>query len=408
MGKWSELPVNLLMGIEKHLGSNDIEDRLGLCIDKIRLRTVCVLWRFYLPKIPSYQQHQFPWLLQALDSTKDASHGLFNPIVKKVYEIDLPEAQGRLFKGSSYGWLATVEDNSTGPAIYLLNPITKSRIKLPPRNKFPDVVNYRPDKIRKEYAILYADGKRFHFFDSHRVNTYLVHKIVLSSTPSRDDCVVVAIYGQFGSLAYCKCKDKKWNSICQYGESYADVIFHKGKLHALKIDGTLIVIENIGPNAKVTEIASPPPNRVNSDHLYLVESSGGELIMVVRSFRSIPKEGLKWYCLIFKTYGFRVYKHNSRDSSWFLVKNLGDDTLFVGYNSSFSISSSSCHGFSGYLRNCIYFTDNLSDYHLKGIKGGSDIGVCNLNIRRIEQLSNFKCDPNHVWPPPLWVTPSPY
>lgn len=404
MANWSELPVNLLMDIEKHLGSNAIEDCLGLCVDKIRLRAVCVLWRFYLP--PYQQQSQFPWLLQALDNTKDASHGLFNLIEKKNYELDLPEVQGRLFKGSSYGWVvATVEDNSIIPAIYLLNPLTRTRIDLPPRNKFPDVINYRPDKIGKEYAMSSIDGKGFYFINSAHVNTHFMEKIVLSSTPSCGDCAVVAIYGQCGSLVYCKCKDKKWTALSHYSESYVDIIFHKGKLHALKCNGSVIVFDNIGPNAKVTEIAKPP-HTVLEFQLYLVESSRGELIMVERVSRPIRKEGSESSHWFARTLGFRVYKHHLINSSWFPVNNLEDDMLFVGYNSSFSISSSS-HGFPGCNGNCIYFTDNLDVHQDKGIRGGLDIGVYNLKTRRIKQLPGFKCDPaDHVWPPPIWVTPS--
>ncbi|KAM7523985.1 hypothetical protein LguiA_013887 [Lonicera macranthoides] len=407
MGKWSELPVNLLMDIEKHLGSNAIEDYFGLCIDKIRVRAVCMSWRSFLPKMPLYKQGQFPWLLQALNNTKGATHGLFNLIEKKVYEIDLDEVQGRLFKGSSYGWVvATVEDNSTNPSIYLINPLTRTRIDLPPRNKFPDIKNYRPDKIGTEYAVLYPDGKTIYFIDSAHINTYFLQKIVLSSTPSDNDCVAVAIYGECGTLAYCKCKDKKWTALRHYRESYEDVIFHRGKLHALKCDGTLIVFENIGPNAKVTEIAAKPPHTIIS-HLYLVESSLGELVMVERIPRCTPKEGTKSFYGIFKTVGFRVYKQDPKTASWILVKNLGGDALFLGYNSSFAVSSSSgC--FPSYEGNCIYFTDNLGDYHSKGNRGGSDIGVYNLETGRIKELEGFKCDPDHIWPPPLWVTPSRY
>lgn len=76
----------------------------------------------------------------------------------KVYHLDLPDAWGKFFKGSSHGWVATVEDEDTGPAIYLLNPFTRAQIQLPPRNMFSDVTDYRPHEIGMEYALTFPGG----------------------------------------------------------------------------------------------------------------------------------------------------------------------------------------------------------------------------------------------------------
>ncbi|KAM7529499.1 hypothetical protein LguiB_032909 [Lonicera macranthoides] len=228
--------------------------------------------------MPNYQVRQFPWLFHALNNDREASHGLFNPVEKKVYLLDLPEDQGKLYKGSSNGWVATVEDISTcSPAIYLMNPLTRSGIKLPPRTKFPDVQSYDPDKLDNEYALLVnCHGCKTLLHGATIVNRNLMDKIVLSLTPSRDDCVVVSIYGSYGRLAYCKCNDEKWTSFCnEHGtHMYVDIIFHKGKLHALRSQGQLHVFENMDPNSKVTQIASRLPQRTSS-YLFLVESSDG-------------------------------------------------------------------------------------------------------------------------------------
>lgn len=130
MGQWSDLGEDLL---------KTFEEKLVLYVDKVRFRAVCISWRIILPKMPNHQARQLPWLFHALDNNKEASHGLFNPIEKKIYLLDLPEDQGKLFKGSSNGWVATLNDISISPAIYLTNPLTRSRIELPPRTTFPDV-----------------------------------------------------------------------------------------------------------------------------------------------------------------------------------------------------------------------------------------------------------------------------
>ncbi|KAM7523982.1 hypothetical protein LguiA_013884 [Lonicera macranthoides] len=79
MGKRSQFPVNLLMDMKSmHLGSNVIRPAKGSC----------QVMEILSPKDASI-------------STKLIS------VERKVYEIDLPVAQGRLFKGSfpRVGWL---------------------------------------------------------------------------------------------------------------------------------------------------------------------------------------------------------------------------------------------------------------------------------------------------------------
>lgn len=102
------------------------------------------LWHqfFEFPILPlaNHQVKQLPSLLHPLENNKEASYGLFKPVEKKVYEIDLPKARGKLLKGSSFSWIGKVEDmHSRSPTdIYLINPLTRVQIKLPPRNNFLD------------------------------------------------------------------------------------------------------------------------------------------------------------------------------------------------------------------------------------------------------------------------------
>lgn len=62
-------------------------------------------------------------------------------------------------KGSSYGWVVTIEDTrSDSPTdMYLIHQLRKARIILPPRNKFPDVKRYRANKVGKEYVVFLHD-----------------------------------------------------------------------------------------------------------------------------------------------------------------------------------------------------------------------------------------------------------
>ena len=77
--------------------------------------------------------------------------------------INLPELQGKLFKGSSHGWILTVQDipivqvddtpiRSINTAdIFIINPLTGVRIQFPPRYTFPDVEDFVADR-ESEYC----------------------------------------------------------------------------------------------------------------------------------------------------------------------------------------------------------------------------------------------------------------
>ncbi|KAM7529275.1 hypothetical protein LguiB_032685 [Lonicera macranthoides] len=394
MGRWSELPGELLHVIDGHL---------LLYIDKVRVRGICASWYSNLPKMPNQRLRQVPWLFHAFENGIEASHGLFNSFEQKFYLLDLPEAQGKLFKGSSHGWLVTIEDvTSSSPAdLYLINPLTKARIQLPPRSTFPDVKDYHPDKVGEEYVLFCKDDNEVYVTNPDHL-IHLTHKVVFSSTPSREDCIVVAIYGQSRRLAFCKCNDEKWTQLhvsTPYPTSFADVIFCKQKLYALSGTGRLMVIEEIGPNPTVTEIVAAGPSDPPCCP-YLVECFDGELIMVSRD---VDIRDGKGFNSIRETCDFQVYKLDLSSSSWVEVENVGEEMLFLGCNSSMSIPS--CL-FPGYKGNCIYYTDGpMSFGGRRGKQENSDIGVFRLDEGIFEELPGFKCEPKFLWPPAVWLMP---
>lgn len=72
-----------------------------------------------------------------------------------------------------------------------------------------------------------------------------IRKVVMSSAPC-DQCAVVALYGQDMQLAWCKCNDKKWSHNYASVSGIIDIIYHKGKLYAIRHLGEMFVFEDIG------------------------------------------------------------------------------------------------------------------------------------------------------------------
>ncbi|KAF6158555.1 hypothetical protein GIB67_040069 [Kingdonia uniflora] len=85
---------------------------------------------------------------------------------------------------------------------------------------------------------------------------------------------------------------------------------------------------------------------------YLIESSG-DLLRVKRNVRNNHS----------LTCGFKLLKYNQIASKWVKVKNLNNQILFLGDNSSFSVSALN---FPGYKPNCIYFTSDTYGYKRLG------------------------------------------
>ncbi|KAL6208522.1 hypothetical protein ACLB2K_019471 [Fragaria x ananassa] len=93
------------------------------------------------------------------------------------------------------------------------------------------------------------------------------------------------------------------------------------------------------------------PRLDDADMRYLV-NSGADLLLVSRYLdvdHNIVNDDANVNC---RTVGFDVFRMNWMGPRWEKVENLGDRMLFIGENSSFSLSASD---FSGCVGNCIYF-----------------------------------------------------
>ncbi|CAK7347025.1 unnamed protein product [Dovyalis caffra] len=396
MGQWQNLPKDLL---------NIIQELVVSYADKLRFTSVCKSWKSALPRMPNpFRQLQLPWLLLPCNETSQSTFGLFNILEKKTYYLDLPKAKQMWFKGSSHGWVVGLEGHDE---IYLMNPLTRARIQLPSRSKFPDIAEYCASDRDNEYAMFnYRSGQRFDTnFSSYKVLNHLTDKFFLSSNPIlSDDYMVVAIYGESSRLAYFKHGDDRWNFLPTKVACFSDVTFYKGKILALCNNGLLQIVD-IYPHFRTQDIAppypevrQPPYRKFSCSEPYLVESSGG-LLLVERQVKasSDPKR-----IYSYETVNFNIFKLDG--SKWCRITDIGDDVLFIGFNTSMSRSSLE---FPGLKKNSLYFTDNLFCYHYEEIQGGFDIGVFDLNSNSIEPLPGYNCNSYLVSPPPIWVIPAP-
>ncbi|PIA56774.1 hypothetical protein AQUCO_00700847v1 [Aquilegia coerulea] len=400
-----DLTVELLEEIASHMDSY---------LDYMRLRAVCLTWKSSLPEKPRRLPSQLPCLMFPCDDNHD-HHGFLSMFIGsegEVYNLELPNTQDKLCRGSSQGWLITVEK---GPSVDLVNPLTKARMQLPPIYTFPDVLEYQPERVGEEFLVrlvyLFTEYHNLHI-DLAAMEQTFVQKVILSSSPGTSDksCIAMAIYGDRSRLAYCKIGDKEWKLVEGDSSFIRDVIHYEGRFYAVDHDGRVVVVYDkefdavdSSPTAKLFA-ATPEGFDCTWGKPYLVESSG-ELLLVNR-YVKVNRRG-------YNTTKFGIWKLNLKLNSksytkakWVKVKNLGEHMLFLGYNESFSFSSrnvSPCH-----TGNRIYFTDDNYVGQSSYKTAGSDIGVYNVRDGSFLPSALLQGSGGHrrgIWPPPVWVMP---
>lgn len=232
---------------------------------------------------------------------------------------------------SSLGWLVAVSEDLK---VDLLHPLSHAQIELPDINK-----------VRNHHQQQSFSGVPYEFIAS---------KFVLSSSPSWTcDYIVTVIYRILGGWGFWRPGEEEWTSV---GRNIMDLAYYKGQFYAVDFDGNIMVCEIAEPEQPKMRIVVPKvpmePMCASVDQsLYLVESQGA--LLVVLRLR-------QWFS---STTEFRVFNVplEGCGKCWchwsdLQVKNLGDNTLFLGrHNSSFSIECKKNKNFVC-LGNSICFT----------------------------------------------------
>ncbi|PIA46530.1 hypothetical protein AQUCO_01500225v1 [Aquilegia coerulea] len=413
---WSQLPNDIWLLISKKL---DVE------IDRCSFRLVSKSFRSYLPPLPQppwlllSEKHQQP-LLETSESDEEGEVNVVNeenhkpspppPLRGLVgigggggggehvgdYEIDFPEAHQMRCIGSTGNWLITV-DKFDG--IYLLNLFSRVQIDLPSQSTFK--YNFLPDEDVTP--------------EQHR--DLLLKKVIMSSTPSSStstnkDCIVMAIHHYLHKLAIARPGDTSWTTVDTPYHHFEDIIFYKEQFYGVNIYGMVMVCD-------ITHLHTPKATVVTENWLkqdkhdyyrkkYLLEWLG-ELLLVIKVVsrlcdRDDRQEYIEKRQPLYKTEKFEVYKLDFTTKRWEEVNSLGDYCLFVGFNSSVSVSAVNYLG--SLKKNCIYFTDDFTfGYRATRTPGGHDMGVFDMEDKSIRPY--YKGVSTCYYSPPIWIIPNP-
>ncbi|KAL5707164.1 SWR1-complex protein 3 [Ranunculus cassubicifolius] len=394
MENWSELPGDIVEVFAK-LISLDVQDYA-------RFGAVCKSWKSCLINVKENLIACSPWLMlttrenddKISEESEEGIRSFYIPSSKRIVDLKLP-TQGRRCLGTCYSWVLTIGLDLN---INLFNPLSRSQICLPPQPTFH-----------------YQHGC---YVDPKKICRSYIRKFAVSSNPSLWRAApdsdqansVMVIYGGADYVSIARPGDKVWTSLeGPLGRRAQDIIFFNGHFYFLDYDGVLLICETSTTKPSARIIASSPDgvDPVSAEFsFYLVEVSG-DLYFVERLFASndtsdyddddfsdddndddcCDHDGSRNHneedidCdFYYYTQHFSVLKFDFNAMKWTTVESLGNHAIFVGTNSSFSISTSQYPNFRG---NCIYFTDDHTECYISDF---CDMGVYDISKKCFEPL----------------------
>ncbi|KAL5707824.1 hypothetical protein ACHQM5_018681 [Ranunculus cassubicifolius] len=287
-------------------------------------------------------------------------------------EVSLPELRGKLCLGSNNGWLLIADISKDRRQMFLLNPLSKHQLPLPPP----------PCRLRCKRRLLFT--------------------VKFKSTTDYQVAICRDRMNPpfFSQIFVCKTGDAKWTILKAMWPHAEDVAFYNQKLYVIYDLEEFHVFSEINGTCKdklyfrstVFDEGEYPEGRS-----YLVETPQKELLKIIRYTKMKFRGGNG------KTIDFQVFKVDDKsidedwldeeengDKVWDKVEDLGDNVVFLGVNS-LCLLAQDVPGCTG---NSIYFTDYQDTKE--------DRGVFRMEDREIKPL--FQDRPFKP-APMLWFTP---
>ncbi|PIA50441.1 hypothetical protein AQUCO_01300884v1 [Aquilegia coerulea] len=296
---WSRLPSDILIDVAKHLNTTHFEF--------LQFRSVCPSWRSSAVPTPIFTTPMYTLPSIPVNNMEDSRPDSFTLLEESCRNV----------------WLIRVQEAMPNH-IHLTDPLSRTLI-CPLQNNPPNEFNLLDFKIN---GLCIA-----------------VQKVVLPSTATKNDFVVMALYS-WSTLVFFRAGDEKWTVIEDQECQFLDLIHFQGQFYAVDSTGRACIVD---PNtSNVTYIANSFQNGGGTKK-HLVESKG-ELFLV--NIYADYDDGTQ---IRYDDCGepiptdCKVFKLNERNEQWVQVENLGDVVFLVYNQCSYSISASDFPGCEGNL-----------------------------------------------------------
>ncbi|XP_056688960.1 uncharacterized protein [Spinacia oleracea] len=222
-----------------------IAETLTIYSDYIRLRAVCLNWRKSLPFTPPYTLPcQLPWLLlpppTSITPHYDSRRTFYNILSNKLHTFSVSESSyPRRILGSSHGYLILT---SGTPEVFCLNPVTKSKVHLPPLSTLPGVVSFNFSNVGREYFVQDQLTGQIYPLELKQMRDDFIRKLVLSS-PSNGFAfaITTSFLCKTTEMIFCTTSEDHWVWVPVSNFTAEDVIYceSQGLFYAVNGVGVL-------------------------------------------------------------------------------------------------------------------------------------------------------------------------
>lgn len=382
MADWSNLPKDLITKIAEHVELyEDFETFYWIC-SQWRSAAKEAKFRAHMNnnvgKSCLAHEHTLPLLLLPKKGGDSSNRRQLYSLSKRmVRHIDLPNSsyhgsndndndnnKNRLL--SSHGWLLVMLENKK---FSLFNPFSGALIELPRIKQLPPV--HQGIEYFHDIFVLSANPSSTRDF------------VVFLSLDHQPTCMpIMLVFWKNGDDGWIQVMDPILGpqlDITLHGfliPPCHDITFYQGEFYGINMDGLVVKFEtNRGNNTHFQELCDLSIERrieystmqewidahfnCNEDHdevevpfFYLVESQGKLLAICLVTLRNVVR---RRSC----TTHFEVFELDVKTGKVEEVQSLGNTSIFIGSNSSFSVEVNESHSVShGFKPNCIYYTDD--------------------------------------------------
>ncbi|XP_062208264.1 F-box protein At3g56470-like [Phragmites australis] len=402
---WSDLPIDLLLGILHHLELPEILAFAAVCSSWCSAATAAAALPCRAPwlmswDLPTEEREQlrkhgrhFP--------VSNVFHTLLNP--EKNYKATFPQPYLWNCCGASHGWLILANKLSN---LVMCNPFTLAKIPLPPITDFTCVEAVYGSEGN---LVGYRFGSDGRLRGLKALGIWFYQKVALSCTPSQGGVyTVMIIHRDCDWLSFARAGEDSWHVVSTLDrreDSYTDCVYHNGKFYTVTMEGIVEMWDIDGSYEPKKEVIIN--KRRNSkgriiitdrDKLftrYLVSTPWGDLLQV----RPILARGEK--CP--KNVMVKIDKVDVEGRQIIALRPetaLQEHAVFLGLNHSSCLPTNKFHE----LRpNCIYFTtpqlrkEKYFDLVKHGWRG---VRIYDLENSTLEDIFPY----NGSWE--VWITPN--
>ncbi|XP_049367290.1 uncharacterized protein LOC125832186 [Solanum verrucosum] len=356
-----------------------------------------------------------PWLMLPPEGTVYKFYRLAEVDVIQFEQRQQQEPDGDVYYlGSLFqGWLVYIQQKDC--QVFLFNPISGRKIKLPSVETLPEVngVIRNTQTGLIETFLNYQSQPR----TPQQLSKYIIRKIVLSSSLMNDDCVAMVTYGHSDLLAFCRRDLEAW-------DLNTDPInrFHIHNEHfGTSSSNEWPIVCNEWPISFVDDDELERKSSYCWDSDYLVyDHQSHELFIVTRYIAPaidqdgtliLPEDNLDdqfpYQTLTFDVFKLDFINHDHVELQY--NSSLGNRAFFIGSNTGFALSTTQ---FPELKPNSIYFTDDLTwaYRHRENLKcGGHDLGIYDYKEGSFSSCY-YPIDLDkiqRILPAPIWFTPDP-